>query len=297
MRRYDQPQAFRAAVEDRIRNLANETGRSHNRLRLRIVMDRFAARVTHVFGDRVVLKGGVVLELRIDGARSTRDLDLDLTGAPADTLPMLQRAGRIDLQDHLTFEVAPDPRHPTIDAEGMRYEGLRFRVQTKLGGLRYSDPFGVDAAFADPMAGTPDVILGSDFLAFAMVEPPRLRVYPVETHLAEKLHAYTVPRARPNSRVKDLPDMAFLARTRAIDAATLHGALQQTFAHRAVQAVPARLPSPPDAWRRPYARMADQDRLPWADLDTLHRAVSAFLDPVLGGEAGIWDPETWCWTD
>ena len=49
--------------------------------------------------------------------------------------------------------------------------------------------------------------MAEDVLAFAGIAPPTLRLYPVETHIAEKLHAYTLPRPRPNSRVKDLPDL------------------------------------------------------------------------------------------
>lgn len=33
---------------------------------------------------------------------------------------------------------------------------------------------------------------------------------PVETHLAEKLHAYTLPCSTENARVRHLPDMALL---------------------------------------------------------------------------------------
>ncbi|MCB9662820.1 MAG: nucleotidyl transferase AbiEii/AbiGii toxin family protein [Alphaproteobacteria bacterium] len=297
MSRYARPQAFRAALEERIRSHTRVTGRSHNRFRLRLVMDRFAARVVQVFGDHVVLKGGMVLELRLQGARSTRDLDLHLTAPSAETLAHLQEAGRRDLGDHLTFEVVPDPRHPTIDAEGMRYEGLRFRVQARLGGLRYSDPFGVDAAFAEPMTGDPDEIRGSDFLGFAGIDAPSLRVYPVETHIAEKLHAYTMPRSRPNSRVKDLPDIALLARARALDASELRYALRQTFDHRGIHPVPSQVPPPAEAWRVPYRRMAEQDRLPWSDLDAVHQAVASFLDPVLGGGRGRWTVETWSWDD
>jgi len=75
----------------------------------------------------------------------------------------------------------------------------------------YGRPFGVDVAFGDPIHGEPEVIVAEDVLAFAGVAPPTLRVCPVETHIAEKLHAYTMPRARPNSRVKDLPDVALVA--------------------------------------------------------------------------------------
>jgi hypothetical protein len=49
-------------------------------------------------------------------------------------------------------------------------------------------------------------------------------VVPIETHLAEKLHAYTMPRVRPNTRVKDLPDLVLLGTIRALEAATVREA-------------------------------------------------------------------------
>jgi hypothetical protein len=75
--------------------------------------------------------------------------------------------------------------------------------------------------------GEPDVVVADDRLAFAGIAPPRLPLYPIETHIAEKLHAYTMPRMRPNTRVKDLPDLALLATTRALDAKRVRAALER----------------------------------------------------------------------
>ena len=120
---------------------------------------------------------------------------------------------------------------------------------------------------------------------------------PVATHIAEKLHAYTVPRPRPNSRVKDLPDIALLAEAGALDASNLAQAIAETFAHRATHPVPARLPDLPEAWAPVYARMVEEEDLPWADLTRLGDAVRAFLDPVLAGAGGVWEPAAWRWMD
>ena len=155
MSRYATPEALKAALEARLRRRAQQTGREVNRLRMRLIMDRYAARLAAELGPAVVLKGGVALELRLEAARATKDLDIHLMGTSRDTLGPLQAAGRRDLGEYLQFEVQPDPRHPTIDAEGMQYEGLRFRVQARLAGKVYGAPFGVDAAFAEPLAGEP----------------------------------------------------------------------------------------------------------------------------------------------
>ena len=155
--------------------------------------------------------------------------------------------------------------------------------------------FGVDIAVGEPLVGSPQDLDGSNTLAFVGLSPPRFRAYPVETHIAEKLHAYALPRSRPNSRVKDLPDIALLAEAGALDASNLTRAIAETFAHRATHPVPPRLADPPEAWAPVYARMAVEDDLPWSDLASLSGAVRAFLDPVLAGAEGEWDPATWRW--
>lgn len=169
-----------------------------------MVFDRFLARVVRLLGDAVTLKGGLVLELRLQRARATKDVDFRLMGLPEGLLHRFQEAGSLDLGDFMSFEVRPDAQHPEIQNDAMRYDGLRFRTQCQLAGKLYGQSFGVDAVFGDPILGEPEVVTAPDVLGFALVEPPTLRLYPIETHIAEKLHAYTIPRPRPNTRIKEL---------------------------------------------------------------------------------------------
>jgi hypothetical protein len=62
-----------------------------------------------------------------------------------------------------------------------------------------------------------------------------------------------------------------------------------------VHPVPARLPDPPDRWEQPYVEMARADRLPWPTLAEAVAAARQFLDPVLSGGGGSWDPARWTW--
>lgn len=294
-RAYASPAAFKQALEQRLRT-ASRTGVDFARRRQLLVFDRFLARVGQVMGDAVLLKGGLVIELRLERARTTKDVDLRLAGSPADLLERLREAGRLDLGDFLAFEIRPDPEHPRILHDGMPYGGFRFRAQAKLAGKPYGQPFGVDVAVGDPIVGEPDVVVADDVLDFAGIAPPRLRLYPVESHIAEKLHAYTLPREHENSRVKDLPDLALLGRVREIDAGRLREALDRAFAFRKTHALPAEVPPPPESWTTPYRRMADEDQLPWRTLDDVLGAVRGFLDPLLRGDpVARWSPESWAW--
>ena len=294
--RYSTPAAFKQALEQRLRSTST-SGVDFARRRQLLVFDRFLARAVRVFGDAATLKGGLVLELRLDRARTTKDIDLRLVGPSTGVLERLQGAGRLDLGDFMAFEVQTNADHPEIQNDGMRYDGLRHRVEARIAGKIYGQPFGVDVAFADPILGEPDVVVAADHLAFAGVAPPTLRIYPVETHIAEKLHAYTMPRARPNSRVKVLPDIALLAGAGALDATRLRAAFEQTFAFRKTHALPAALPSPPTTWAAPYAAMAREDRLEWATLADVTSAAKTFVDPVLaGGLTAMWNADAWKWT-
>ncbi len=295
-RTYASAAAFKQALEQRIKS-SSATGVDFARRRQLLVFDRFLARIVQVMGDSVILKGGLVIEFRLDRARTTRDVDLRLVGSPKSVLDQLQQAGRLHLGDFMTFEVRPDQNHPDIQNDGMQYDGLRYRAEAKLAGKLFGRPFGVDVVFADMILGDPDVVVANDVLSFAGIAPPTLRLYPLESHIAEKLHAYTMPRKRENSRVKDLPDLALLAKIREIDAKLLHQALKQTFDFRKTHDLPTSVPDSPSSWIKVYRRMAEEDNLDWRTLSELLIAVRAFLDPILGDEAlsGSWCPEKWVW--
>ena len=135
IRTYSSPGAFKQALEQRLRTSA-KSGTELSRRRQLLVFDRLLARIVAVLGDAVTLKGGLVLELRIERARTTKDVDLRMVGSPDGILAKLQDAGRRDLGDFLTFEIAPDEAHPAIQNPGMQYDGRRFRAECKLAGKR-----------------------------------------------------------------------------------------------------------------------------------------------------------------
>jgi hypothetical protein len=90
-RRYASPEAFKQALEQRLR-AATKTGADFARKRQLLVFDRLLARIVQVLGTAVTLKGGLVLELRLDRARTTRDIDLRMTGSADGVLARLQEA-------------------------------------------------------------------------------------------------------------------------------------------------------------------------------------------------------------
>jgi hypothetical protein len=88
-RTYSSPEAFKQALEQRLRSAA-KTGGEFARRRQLLVFERFLARLVTVLGDAATLKGGLVLELRLERARTTKDIDLRVMGSPDE--PASQRA-------------------------------------------------------------------------------------------------------------------------------------------------------------------------------------------------------------
>jgi hypothetical protein len=64
---------------------------------------RFFARLVAVVGDAATLKGGLVLKLRLERARTTMEVDLGVVGSPDDILARLQESARHDLADFYEF--------------------------------------------------------------------------------------------------------------------------------------------------------------------------------------------------
>src|SRR5690554_626025 len=173
-RSYRTAAAFKQALEQRLRSVST-SGLDFARRRQLIVFERFLARVAVELGDAVMLKGGLAVELRLERARTTKDVDLRVMGPPEDILERLRAAVPRDLGDFMVFTIRPGERRPEIDNDALRYEGLRFRAECMVAGKVYGRPFGVDIAFGDPIFGEAQLMLADDALAFAGVPPPLLR--------------------------------------------------------------------------------------------------------------------------
>lgn len=292
--RYATADAFRAALDQRLKDHALATGTPLVRLRKTVAFDRLLARLVAVAPTRWVLKGALALDFRLgSGTRTTTDIDLGRLDNEDAAVEDFLAAQALDLGDFFIFDVQ---RTTGLEPDG-DFLAVRYRVQAELGGRRF-EQFPIDVAFSDPVSWSPERLLGTDLLAFAGIDRVELPVLPIEQHLAEKLHAYTRSYGRdagPSTRPKDLVDVLLIARSSALDAAALGAALDETFAARNLQALPDAVPLPPADWSIPYGRLAASLGLP-GELDNGHRAAAAFFDPILAGDAaGTWEPDAQAW--
>lgn len=132
--KYATAEAFRAALDQRLRNEATTTGVPVMRLRKRVAFERFLARLTLAAPERWVLKGAFALDLRL-GLRTRTTKDIDLAGAHDETTATtdLLAAQAIRLPDHFNFEVA---RTTALDRTD-EFNAVRFRVTSEVAGRRF----------------------------------------------------------------------------------------------------------------------------------------------------------------
>lgn len=86
--RYDNPQALRQALSDRLRPIAAESGTELSALLRQFAYDRLLCRLFSAEPERWVLKGATAMLARLEGhARHTLDVDLYRRDGHAGTLP------------------------------------------------------------------------------------------------------------------------------------------------------------------------------------------------------------------
>ena len=274
--RYADGTAFRKALADRLRR--QHPDQDVGRLQKRVAMERFLARVVAVLPEQARLKGGYALELRLDQARATQDVDLALRDVPAgDALEVLRDAAEHDLGDHLTYRIEVTSRGAP---QGAPYGGERLTVVPELGGQRYM-PFPLDLGLGDADPEPPDVLRGGIDLSFAGLAPLDVPAVSVAVHVAEKLHALSLPRSdgRENSRVKDLVDVVLLRLAAFDDVEAVRRAVAATFERRGTHELPARIAVPLRSWAREYRKHAQDLHLD-AGVDTVEGAAGILDDLV-----------------
>jgi hypothetical protein len=286
--RYATPAAFRRALEDRLMKLAREDRMDLQRLRRQVAFDRLLCRLFHAANSPWLLKGGYAMELRLAAARTTRDIDLALRPVPGEkpawqpeaVQQQLQTAATVDLQDHFVFLIGS----ATLDLEAAPYEGARYPVEAQPGGRTFAK-FHVDVSSGDILREPYEALHGRDWLAFAGIGTIAFPAISREEQFAEKLHAYTLPRPeRPNSRVKDLVDMALLLHQGKLNRARLVDSIAATFKRRKTHAVPSTLSDPPEAWSKPFVELAGECGLA-EDLKHHFEGIRSYLNTLLAAPA------------
>jgi predicted nucleotidyltransferase component of viral defense system len=225
------------SVRDRLLNRSRETGESHQALLTRLALERLLYRIGESdVEDQFVLKGAYAfLVWQNDLHRPTKDLDLLGYGDPAQLEEIFRTVCQVDVPDDgVSFD--PD----SVEVEAIRdqetYDGLRVTLDAHVGNAHL--PLQIDVGFGDAIHPTPQT---TEFPTLLDFPAAKLRTYPRETVVAEKLHGMVVF-GIANSRMKDFYDVWYLSRTFDFDGSTLTKAIDATFERRDTD-LPERTPS------------------------------------------------------
>jgi predicted nucleotidyltransferase component of viral defense system len=198
-----------ASVRRRLLNLARERKQSFELMLVRYVNERLLYRLSVTkHRDRFLLKGAMLMMTWFDDPlRPTRDLDLLGSGDsdPEALISIFQEVCAANENDGVVFDVGG----LTIDRirEEAEYGGLRIKTTANVDGAKVR--VAIDIGFGDAVE---PAATETELPVLLDLPPPRLRVYPRETVIAEKFQAM-VNLGRANSRMKDLYDIWVLSRT------------------------------------------------------------------------------------
>ena len=280
---YESPAALRQALETRLGNRSRETGIDLERLRRRAAFERLLVRLELGAPHWWVVKGGMALEIRLgDRARSTRDLDLALRDAQGDGSAV--RELLIDClsvareEDGFEFLVG-EPTTITLDEAGR--PGWRFPVESRMAGRKFANVRLDVVARDDEISKTQRVELPG-VLDFAGLARHDVEAVDPAQHFAEKVHAFTRTYGeRPNTRVRDLPDMVLLIDDGLEPTPEVFSIVTRLFDARANAAMPVELPDPPSFWHENYPALAADLDVSAKTLDEAMTLVRAFWAALL----------------
>lgn len=218
-----------ASVKQRLLNLSGQTGDDLQSLLTRYAIERLLYRIGESeSAKRFVLKGAMLFALWTGQMhRPTRDLDL-LGSGDASRAKLAEAFRGLCVipvaDDGLVF----DPETVKVEPirEDQEYGGQRVTFVVKLGSARMG--LQVDVGFGDAITPRAEEV---EYPTLLEMGRPRLRAYPRETVVAEKVEAM-VKLGLTNSRMKDFYDLSVLARGFAFTGAVLRDAIAATFARR-----------------------------------------------------------------
>ncbi len=277
-KQYRTAEAFRAALEKRLYDISQQEATNLQRLRRQISFDRLLVRLFPDEKAPWILKGGYALELRLQNARTTKDIDLSIPDEAAgnikrNILEQLRNRIEVNLDDFFTFSIGKPKANIFTAPEG----GSRYPITASVAN-RIFTTFHLDVGIGDPLIHPPERVKGRDWLGFAGIAPGIIFAISKEQQFAEKLHAYTMPRKSENSRVKDLIDLALLS-LEGLNSDKIQKAIKAVFSAYSMHPIPHTLPAPPQSWGQQYLVLSKECGLELPMEDSLKLVESAMKPP------------------
>ncbi len=280
-----------ASVLARLRNKARETNRPFDQVLRYYAFERFLYRLSQSkYCDRFILKGALLLTAWPTGIRRTTS-DIDFTTISASDLGELNSI----VAEICVIQVHPDALR--FDAESIQVEqvigqgisrGARSRFWGYVGKARVR--MQLDLGFSDEITPRIETV---DYPTLLDMPAARLRAYPKETVVAEKLDAI-VQLGQANSRLKDFFDLWHLSRAFVFNGEPLVKAIGNTFGVRTTR-IPVDTPiglteefaaTNQAQWQAFLARIGNEDEQPTSFATVISRLREFALPPMHAASNG-----------
>jgi len=193
------------------------------------MQERFLARLEKSdHRNHFILKGALLfIAYNIPSVRPSKDIDFlgqQISNGVNEIKTAIEEIASIDLKDGVTF----NPKEIDIRQinENAEYGGLRIKIPATVGGDRHR--LQLDVGFGDTIVYGP---VDMDYPAILEFSPPNIKVYSLESAIAEKLEAI-VRLGYFGSRMKDYFDVWFMIRNHELDKERLKNATKTTFMRR-----------------------------------------------------------------
>lgn len=197
------------SVKKRLKNLAENTGRSMTEVLTEYGLERTIYRISiSKYADKFTLKGGILLYALFDTrfARITKDIDLlaqNLNNKLSNLKSIFIEIFSLDCDDAIKYDLKSLEVSPITEFK--EYHGAIIKITALLDKTRIN--VSIDLGFDDIVYPNRSIM---NFPVLLNMTAPQIHVYSIYSIIAEKFEAM-VSLGNANSRLKDFYDVYILA--------------------------------------------------------------------------------------
>ncbi len=288
-----------ASVKERLRNISAQNGKEFQSVVSQYVQERFLYRLSEsIYSNNLILKGALLfIAHNISRNRPTRDIDFLGSKIPNeidDLVEVIKEILNIKSDDGLRFD--PD----SVEAENITddgdYKGVRVKFYVYLENSR--ERMQLDIGFGDKITAGPIEIEFPTLLDFSA---PKLKVYSIETAIAEKFEAI-VSLQLQTSRMKDFYDILFFAEHYNFKKDIISKAISTTFNNRSTDlSLSNRIFQDKfkndQNFQKLWSAFLDRNKLQSdKTFSEVVLRIQSFIQPIFDSKTkNNWNPEKWAW--
>ncbi len=298
MKKNDKVKNISASVREKLKNVAHQSGKEFQNIFRQYVQERFLFRLSKSqYSNNLILKGALLfIAHNISRSRPTKDIDFLGTAVSNDKdiiAEIIEDILNIKSDDGLRFDAESIIAENIV--EDNDYQGVRIKFFAYLENARMR--MQLDIGFGDMITAGPVEI---DFPALLDFPSPHLKVYSIESAIAEKFEAI-VSFQLQTSRMKDFYDIIFFAGNYVFQKNILKQAILNTFNYRETN-IEQRKYIFDDEFKK-----NSQKQIQWTafinrnNLETeenfsvVVENVYSFIQPVFSIHEAVWNPDKFIW--